>query len=268
LAEEAHFFKTEEIQGIVCDIPFLPFTAASRWGIPAIGIGNFTWDWVYDAYAGSDARWSPLVSWIRQSQQGCSLFLQLPMHGDCSSCPAIRPVPLVARRATKKPEQTRKILGLESQQKAYLVSFVALDLKEEALARLQRITNAVFLYRHPLSFRLKNGICLDDFDISYSDVVAAVDGVITKPGYGIVSECLVHGTPMIYADRGLFPEYGILVKEMEKHLTALYLPSRDLYAGRWEAAVRKLENEPRRFPVIQDDGAQVCAETILGFLAR
>jgi hypothetical protein len=57
----------------------------------------------------------------------------------------------------------------------------------------------------PLRLSVRNGLALDQLDVSYADAVAAVDGVITKPGYGIVTDCLVHGTPVIYTDRGLFP---------------------------------------------------------------
>ncbi len=97
-------------------------------------------------------------------------------------------------------------------------------------------------------------------------MVAAVDGVITKPGYGIVSDCLAHGTPVIYTDRGFFPEYDILVQEMAKHLTTVYISSEDLYAGKWEAAIEELEREPRVAPTLPCNGAEVCAEIILRYL--
>ena len=266
VADEIHFFKTQEIQTVVCDIPFLPFAAASQAFIPAIGMGNFTWDWIYQAYASADSRWIPLVDWIRESYHTCPLLLQLPMHGDCSACPNIQDVPLVARRAQRKREETLKILELPLDQKVYLISFGWLKLGETALKRLEEIADAVFLFKHPLSFHFRNGICLDEHPLSYEDVVAAVDGVITKPGYGIVSDCLAHGTPVIYTDRGFFPEYDILVQEMTKHLTTVYISSEDLYAGKWEAAIEELQRQPRVAPTLPCNGAQVCAEIILQYL--
>ncbi|MGD8316062.1 MAG: hypothetical protein PVI17_15015 [Syntrophobacterales bacterium] len=266
VADEIHFFKTQEIQTVVCDIPFLPFAAASQAFIPAIGMGNFTWDWIYQAYAAADSRWTPLVDWIRESYHKCHLLLQLPMHGDCSACPHIQDVPLVARRAQRKREETLKILGLGLDQKVYLISFGWLELGETALKRLEEITDAMFLFKHPLSFQFRNGMCLDDHPLSYEDVVAAVDGVITKPGYGIVSDCLAHGTPVIYTDRGFFPEYDILVQEMAKHLTTVYISSEDLYAGKWGAAIEELLRQPRVAPTLPCNGAEVCAEIILSYL--
>ena len=264
VAEEVEFLKIQRIRGIVCDIPFLPFPAALKLGIPSIGIGNFTWDWIYQAYANSDSRWYPLVNWIRESYQKCTLFLQLPMHGDCTACPTIQDIPLIARRAKKTREETRKILGLGSKDKTYLIAVVTLDLNEEAERRLRNMSDIVFLYKRPLKFNF--GKCLDEFAVSYADVVAAVDGVVTKPGYGIVSECLVNSTPIVYTDRGSFPEYDILVQEMTKHLPTSYISSSDLYAGRWESCVKNLAKQHPHVPAIPSDGAEVCARRILSLL--
>ncbi|UCE81820.1 MAG: hypothetical protein JSV47_08700 [Deltaproteobacteria bacterium] len=265
--EEIHFLKTNEISAVVADIPFLPFVAASQQSIPAIGIGNFTWDWIYNAYAASDPRWAPLVDWIGECYQKCGLFLQLPMHGDCSVFPNIKDVPLVARLAKRNRDETRNILHLQPDQRLYLVSFAYLDLDETAQKRVQDITNAVFLYKYPLNFQFDNGICLDQHPLTYEDVVAAVDGVITKPGYGIVADCLAHGTPIIYTDRGFFPEYDILVQEIEKQLTTVYLSSSDLYGGRWKSAIMQLDSQTRTIPDIPCNGAEVCAEIILQHLS-
>jgi hypothetical protein len=266
--DEISFFRAEGIRGIVCDVPFLPFVAAARAGIPAVGLGNFTWDWIYQRYAEGDRRWEPVVAWIRDAYRECPLFLQLPMHGDCSVCPRVQDVPLVARHARRTREETRRILGLAESQKTYLVSFQSLNLEAEAERHLESMGERIFLYKHPLRLRARNGLSLDDADLSYADVVAAVDGVITKPGYGIVADCLVHGTPVIYTDRGLFPEYEILVRALTEHLTTVYIPSAELYAGRWQEAIENLERLPRRSPFLPANGVEACARAVLDMLAH
>ena len=266
--EEISFLRAESIQGIVCDVPFLPFLAAARTGIPAVGLGNFTWDWIYQVYAQGDRRWESLVAWIREVYRECPLFLQLPMHGDCSACGTIRPVPLLARQAQRTREQTRRILGLAESQKTYLVSFQSLKLEAEAERYLESMAERIFLCKHPLRLRVRNSLSLDDLDLSYADAVAAVDGVITKPGYGIVADCLAHGTPVIYTDRGLFPEYEILVRALTAHLPTVYIPSGELYAGRWHEAIENLERLPRRSSSLPANGAEVCARAIMDMLSR
>jgi hypothetical protein len=55
-------------------------------------------------------------------------------------------------------------------------------------------------------------------DLHYPDLVAAADAVISKPGYGIVSECIVNGTALLYTARGRFVEDDMLVAEMPRML--------------------------------------------------
>jgi len=185
------------------------------------------------------------------------------MHGDCSACPRHVDVPLVARHATRTRDETRRILGLAPEQPAYLLAFATLDLDESALKTVETIREAVFLFKHPLAYKLSNGLCLDPFDLSYPDVVAACEAVITKPGYGIVSDCLAHGTPIIYTDRGPFPEYPVLVETMRKHLPVAYLPSHDLYSGRWAQALSEIRLRSATPGAFRTDGAEVCAQLIL-----
>ncbi len=263
IEEELRFFQQQRITAVVSDVAFLPFVAAARYGIPNVGMGNFTWDWIYQHYAAKDRRWQGLVDWVRECYQYCELFLELPMHGDCSACPRVVPVPLVARHAGRNREEVRSILGIASETRVYLVSFTALDLSVEALQRLEQIRGMVLLYRAPLVLELANAYRVDGIDLTYADLVGAVDAVITKPGYGIVADCLAQGTPMIYTDRGDFPEYDILVKEMSRQLPVVYLPSTDLYAGRWETALQDLAETPQAVPTIAIDGSRVCAHHIL-----
>jgi L-arabinokinase len=261
--EEKRFFQRAEITAVVADIPFLPFLAASRHGIPSVGLGNFTWDWVYEYYAANDGRWREPVDWIREAYRHCELFLQLPMNGDCSACPRVLPVPLVARHARRSRREVRTILGIGEERRAFLISFTDLDLSVSAQRRLEGISDTLFLYKQPLRFQFTNAYCVDQAKVSYAELVAAVDGVITKPGYGIIADCVAQGTPVIYTDRGDFPEYEILVTEMSRWLPAVYMPSEDLYEGGWEWALKQLPIREARMSVVATNGSQVCARTIL-----
>lgn len=263
VAEEVEFLRSLKADLVVADIPFLAFQAARRCAIPSVAIANFTWDWVYAAYVDQGPRWQELIDWIAEAYTHCDLLLRLPMHGDCATCPRIVDVPLVARRSTRSREETRGILGLGPNQQAYLLAFAMLELDDSALRAIENIPEAVFLYKHPLDYPLANGLCLDPYDLSYADVVAACDAVITKPGYGIVSDCLAHGTPMIYTDRGHFREYPVLVEAMSAHLPVAYLPSQDLYSGRWAHALSEIRRHPPRPVTLRTDGAEVCARIIL-----
>ena len=53
--------------------------------------------------------------------------------------------------------------------------------------------------------------------LRYEDLVAAADVVVSKPGYGIVSECIANDTALLYTSRGRLIEYDVMVAEMPQH---------------------------------------------------
>ena len=103
--------------------------------------------------------------------------------------------------------------------------------------------------------------------LTYPDLVAAADVVVSKPGYGIVSECIANGTPLLYTSRGRFVEYDVFVAEMPRVLRCRYFDRSDLLAGRWAGAVRALLAQPPPPETARVDGARVAAEEILGLIA-
>ena len=60
--------------------------------------------------------------------------------------------------------------------------------------------------------------------------------VISKPGYGIVSECIANGAALLYTSRGRFMEYDVFVAEMPRVLRCREISQEDLFAGRWADA--------------------------------
>jgi hypothetical protein len=102
--------------------------------------------------------------------------------------------------------------------------------------------------------------------LRYEDLVAAVDVVVTKPGYGIIAECVANRTAMLYTSRGHFVEYDVLVKEMPRVLRCEYLDQESLLAGRWRAALDRLVTAapPPERPAT--NGAEVVAEMICSAL--
>jgi L-arabinokinase len=102
--------------------------------------------------------------------------------------------------------------------------------------------------------------------VRYEDLVAASDAVITKPGYGIVSDCLANGTAIIYTSRGRFAEYECLVDSIKMHLPHTYISNEDLRAARWSTALENVFAQPPRTPDVDISGASVAADVLLGYL--
>ena len=93
--------------------------------------------------------------------------------------------------------------------------------------------------------------------------MGAVDVVVTKPGYGIVSDCIGAGTRLVYTDRGDFPEYPVMVAEMPRYLPAVFASNEEVREGRLGRALEAVRALARSRTPPRTDGAAVAAEKLL-----
>lgn len=246
---------------VFADIPALAFDVAARLGVPGVAMTNFSWDWIYADYVRDFPvhRW--LVDDLRESYGQASLLLRLPMHGDLGTFPVIRDIPLVARRARIGREEVRRRLGLPARRRVVLLSFGGIGL---TLGNVPDIPGVTFVAAQSIAAgaapcRVVSTGELEAAGARYEDLVGASDAVMTKPGYGIVAECIANGTAIVYTPRGRFAEYDVLVEGIRRSLPHARLGNADLYAGRWRAALEEAFAAESPAAGIAVNGAEVAA---------
>ncbi len=276
--EELAFLARERIELVYGDIPPAVFALARRAGIPCVGLGNFGWDWIYEPYAAAEPDLGFVLESIRADYRQADLLLRLPFSAGMDVFPRVRDIGLVARRSALDPGQARARLGLPASGPVMLLSFGGLGLRPDFFAALPPGVTAVC--SEALAFRAGAGGAavrnvpreeLRGLGLGYPDLVRASDVVATKPGYGILSECLANGVPMLYTSRGDFREYPVLVEAIERLLPAsrfidpgalargeLQKPLEEILAAR--AAAAGVFSPPAC------DGAREAAGSLLKFL--
>jgi hypothetical protein len=233
LAErEAAWLKEESISLVVADIPSIPLEAAAVARIPRLAVGNFGWDWIYSDFAVQDARWKRSVEIIRNSYTKTDLLLRLPFSEPMRAFPNIENIPLVASPGKSRRDEIAELLKCDPGKKWVLLSFASLELSDAALDRIEKIADYEFITVDPLRWNRRNLHAMARGQAAFTDIVASVDAVLSKPGYGILSDCAVNRKPIIYADRTDFAEYSILETSIQKYLKHLHIPAEDLYHGR------------------------------------
>jgi L-arabinokinase len=267
---------------IVGDIPPLAFAVGASAGIPSVGLSNFTWDWIYGDYP--RVRLAPsLLPAIRGAYAKASMALRLPMSGGFESFSNVRDIPFVARHATRTREQVCKTLKIPVDRPIVLASFGGFGLPgidTDALTRYKGYT-VLIAAAAPRTGRkesvvagkkgslvMLNEEAMYGAGVRYEELVGAADAVVTKPGYGIVSECIANETAILYTPRGHFPEYDVLVEEMPKYLRAAAISQDDLLSGEWESALRKLLAQPKPKKKAETNGAEVAADALLKALDK
>ena len=254
VAAEAALLRGLGADVVVGDIPPLACAAARAVGMASLMIGNFTWDWIYSIYEAFERNAPEVIPAIERAYATATRALRLPLHGGFAPMAAMtRDIPFIARRSARDRQETRRLLGVPDGKPVVLPSFggYGATLPLETLRRSDRFTLLGPVKEPPAG-------------LLYEDLVAAADVVVTKPGYGIASECVANGTAMLYTSRGRFIEYDLFVEEMPRVLRCRYIAQEDLLAGRWADAIDALLAQPPAPAQPALDGAAVAARAIVG----
>jgi len=278
LDQEAAWLARAAPSLVVADIPPLAFAAAHAAGVPAVGLSNFTWDWIYEGYRDALGAASWLPARLADLQATAREAWRLPMHGGFASYRSVFDLPLVARHARRHRAEVRDALEVPADRPIVLVSFGGFGqegLPLDAVALEGRYT--VVTTAPPDSPRagtrvahhLDSGVVLIDeralyaAGLRYEDLVAASDVILTKPGYGIIAEAIANGAALLYTSRGRFAEYDVLVREMPRYLRSRFISNDDLLSGRWTPHVTALLAQPPAPERPATDGADLAAARAL-----
>lgn len=266
VARESAYLRENHIGLIVVDIPAFPIEAAAHLDIPRVAVGNFAWDWIYSGYLPRDPRWQPIVKVFREAYRKTDLLLRLPFCEEMTAFPYVEDIPLVASPGRIRRRTIADLAGCDPGKKWILLSFTTLDWSEKALDSVDRMQEYEFFTVRPLVWQRSNIHPLDREQVTFSDVVASVDAVISKPGFGILSDCVVNQKPLIYADRSDFSEYAILETAIRKYLKHFHIPAASLYRGDLRKSLERIWEEPDPEAKLPSGGDQIAAQHIAGFL--
>jgi L-arabinokinase len=276
-AAEADILGALGADVVIGDVPPLAFAAAARANIPSVALANFTWDWIYAYYPQFETLAPGVLARIAEAYSRATLALRLPFAGGFASMRAVtKDIPLVARCSTLGRAGTRARLGVGDERPVVLASFGghATPVPYDEIARRTGITLLLTDWEarsngdEPPNLRRFSSADLNTAGVRYEDLVAAADIVVSKPGYGIVSECIANGTALLYTSRGAFAENDVMVEQMSEVMRCSFIEQDALRAGDWQAAVDALMAQPAPTRHLRADGAEVAAEEILSVAER
>jgi UDP:flavonoid glycosyltransferase YjiC (YdhE family) len=273
---EAAVLRAHDASMVLADVPPLGIAAAKAAGRPVVALSNFTWDWIYAAYPGG----ADVSRDIGEVYAKCDLALRLPLWGGFATFPAIVDLPFIARRSRRSRDEVRRAFGLPLDRPLALVSFGGYGVNGLDMAALARIGNCGILMTSTTPMdggslgdagRTGSLIPLDEPEMYargflYEDIVHAMDVVVSKPGYGIIAECVANQTALLYTSRGHFAEYDVLVAELPRYLRAGFIDHETMFAGDWGPHLEALLARPAPPERPRVDGAEVAAALLLSMM--
>ncbi len=210
------------------DIAPAGLEAARRAGVPAVAVGNFDWAWIYRHYPA-------LAGWAERfaAWQALHPAIALTPGPGPTGFHTVLPGGLLARSGP----------AVAVAQTGVLVCFGGFGL-DGLDALLPELPGVTWVLAPPMPRLDRPDIRYVD-DVPFPSLVAGAAALLTKPGYGVLAEATVAGTPIVWVDRGAFPEAPFLEAALHARGdvkvagAAGALPSREAVAEAVEARLSR-----------------------------
>lgn len=263
---EAAWVRPHKIALIVADFPPLAGEIAAVCGVPCVGIGNFTWDWIYEPLIEHDDR-RFLQAWLCGGYRTMHCWLKLPFSHEENRdlFPQVVDVPLVARRPRRPASEVLEQLGIDAgDRRPRVVLAMRGRIPPAARAAAARSNpDMLFLHFDAADTGQPNeiGVTLSS-DLAFPDVLNVADVAVSKFGYGMVSECIAAHKRLLCPPRLNFREDEIFARQAPAQLRLKMISQADFRAGHWSRPLRWLLDQPVVESNLPTDGAAVCAREI------
>ena len=225
---------------LIADTPYLTIEAGFRAQIPTVALANFTWDLVLKEFCHtSDHSQQQLIQCIRGSYAKADLALRIapaPRIDAFSNMIDIGPI-----ASPTSPERARlaSVLALAPNERTVLVGFGGIRLTSLPLEHMEQLRHYRFLFDGPVPPGYSRVHSTETLPFSFKTLLASVDVIMSKPGYGTIVEAVALQQPIVYVRRYNFVDEPPLVDYLQRYGRGIELSIDDFTRGRWEPAIDK-----------------------------
>ena len=258
---EEQRIKALNVDIVLSNVGYIPLQAASNLGIPAVAVCSLDWASIWQVFGSQDKAGEDIFNQMVSAYQSANLFLQLTPHLPMSFLDNKVSVPFVVRQGKSKRQVFEKDYPHFIGKKLILISMGGMD-AEINFDQWPQIDQVIYIVtgNNPLP---KGYYHADTIGLEFSDIMASVDIVLTKTGYGMVVESVVNQTPLFYVARADWPEHDIMLKWCKDNNNVLEIDRVEFERGLTEDKIDMLLSQltmNKTFEV--EKGVEICTNHI------
>lgn len=263
--QEVRWCKKNNISCILGDITPFAFDVAQKAGIPSIALSNFTWYDIYSEYMNGNDHFLPYLDEIRDQYNKADIFLSMFPANPMEYINRCKDISIIGRRGVSVRKQIAERYHFSEEKKIGLIYIGCYGLDSICWEKLGLLKEWEFLSLYDVEQRPSNFHIVEKQWFRYQDLTASADVVISKPGYGVVSECFLNGTPLLYIPRMDFAEYPVLKAAIDSWGGGIQIAEQMLSSCEWFDLLGEIANR-KVAPLIDKDGVQVAIQEILNIV--
>ena len=262
--KERRLFAALRPDLVLTDVAYLPLAGAARAGIRSVSMCSLNWGGLFAHYYEQESWAGPILDEILAAYRSVECFLRLMPAMPMPELPRTRALAPVAALGTRRRAELCERLGVAVKKCIVLVAYGGFDCDLQA-ARWPQTPGLCWLIPQAWGLQRADMRSIESCGLPFTDLLASVDAVLTKPGYGTFTEATCNGTPVLYQRRDNWPEQDCLIDWLAQHGRCREVDPACFLDGRIERLLSEVlaETPPAR-PL--PEGAAEAAELLVDWL--
>ncbi len=230
VAAEADWLRDHKVDAVLSNVAYLPLAAAAQAGIPAVGLCSLNWADLFRHYFGNEPWAHDIHAQMLAAYNSAATFLRVTPGLSMADFTHLHDVGPIARLGHADGVELRERLGIASNQRCVLLAMGGMEFRLP-MADWPQTPGITWLLPAVWGVQRKDVRTVEDAQIEFTDLLASVDAVITKPGYGTFAEAACNGIPMLFLERDDWPETAHLAAWATRHNRVMEVRREHLLAG-------------------------------------
>jgi len=265
VAQEADFLRRLQPNLVLSNVAYLPLAGARQAGIPAFAMSSLCWLPLARHFYGQATWAGPMLMQMAEAYGSATGFIAFRPSIPLEITTPVHEAGTVARVAAEESRaRVRASLDMGTEDRLVLVAMGGYGLNlpiDDWPERpgLHYLLSANWDVSHPSALTFTEG------EYDFTELLRASDAILTKPGYGTMTEAACNGTPLLYLRRDDWPEQDYLIDWLQQAGGCREVAWEGLRNGRWLHDLDALLAEPVK-PPAPTMGAAEAAELLLAYL--
>lgn len=220
--EVASWILKERFDAVLSNISYLVVDAASRVDTPALAVSSLNWHDVLRHYCTGHDGVNDICGQMHSAYSRAATFVRLVPGMPMPDFNTVTMNAIIAQTGTPHQEELRRRFGVGEGSKIIVFALGSMsdvdppDWNGDLIQDHILFGPASWARHSPWQNPATSGV-------SFTDLLASADIVLSKPGYGIVTEAAAAGTPVILLARDAWPEEPFLIDWLTRHGKCIYL---------------------------------------------
>jgi hypothetical protein len=256
-AESIHQLKPDLL---LANVPYLSLSAARHAGVRAVGMCSLNWADIYQHYCVTDITSQRIHEQMLAAYNSADYFLKIQPAMEMGNLGNVHSVQPIAQTGVPQRSLISSRSTFLKTDKLVMIAMGGMEFRLPVQS-WPHIPGVHWIVPQSWGIKRDDTTTFESLNLSFADVLASCDAVITKPGYGTFTEAACAGIPLLYVTRRDWPEEPCLVQWLRENAACLEVERELLRTGELAVVLDRLWSMP--LPLRPVAGGALEVATIL-----